>query len=763
VLGNPIYRGALVSNDARTTALLVYFHELSDSAFPPILDEIEQIAGEEAHGAEVWLTGTPRVKVETNRIVVRSAARTLPLILAVLAVVLLISFGTLRGVLVPVLTIVISLVYTLGFVARFGGSLNLVTVLVPPLLMTLGVSYAIHVVAEYYQALRRARAEGDHRERVAEALHEVMLPVVLTGITTAIGFASLMLSPLGAIRDFGLYSVVGVAVTSLTALVFAPALLVALGRPRRIARQREEGAFDRFAEKLAHFDLSHRRAIFVAFALVFAVAIYGVTQIRVGTDHISKFRPEAPVRADFEAINEHLDGANPFYVVLQTDYTDAFKEPVNLLELERLQDWLEAQPEIGGTSSLVDYVKLINRGFHENDPNHLAIPESRMLTSQLLFFGANEEIERYADSRFQIANVMVRAKVIDSDEVAALVQRIQRRLSELPERFESRITGNPVLLNRTIDDIMRGQARSMIAALAVIYAVLAAMFVSLRVGLIALVPNMLPIAAYFGALGLFGINLAPGTSLVAPMALGIAVDDTIHYFARFNRDAKRLANDRLATISALRGVGRAVTYTSLTLVLGFLMLTASELRTQVEVGLMAAFALGFAWLTDFTLTPALCAGLRIATLWDALTLDLGPEPQNSIPLLRGLTTAQARIVALMSSILTVPAGQRLIRTGEQGREMYVVIDGTLRAWTQKDGRDVELNRHERGDVVGEVGLFYHERTANVDALTDARLLRISQSSLQRLARRYPRYAARVHQNLNKILADRLARLTERVR
>jgi CRP-like cAMP-binding protein len=95
--------------------------------------------------------------------------------------------------------------------------------------------------------------------------------------------------------------------------------------------------------------------------------------------------------------------------------------------------------------------------------------------------------------------------------------------------------------------------------------------------------------------------------------------------------------------------------------------------------------------------------------------------------------------------------------------MYVVIDGTLRAWTQKDGRDVELNRHERGDVVGEVGLFYHERTANVDALTDARLLRISQSSLQRLARRYPRYAARVHQNLNKILADRLARLTERVR
>jgi CRP-like cAMP-binding protein len=146
-----------------------------------------------------------------------------------------------------------------------------------------------------------------------------------------------------------------------------------------------------------------------------------------------------------------------------------------------------------------------------------------------------------------------------------------------------------------------------------------------------------------------------------------------------------------------------------------------------------------------------------------LTLDLGPEPHRSIPLLRGLSAAQARIVALLSSLEQVPAGTLLIREGEQGEELYVVIDGKLRAFLEGPDGAVELTTHSRGDTVGEVGLFFEKRTANVEALTDARLLRVTQASLERLARRSPRIAARVHRNLNETLAGRLARLTTRMR
>jgi CRP-like cAMP-binding protein len=145
-----------------------------------------------------------------------------------------------------------------------------------------------------------------------------------------------------------------------------------------------------------------------------------------------------------------------------------------------------------------------------------------------------------------------------------------------------------------------------------------------------------------------------------------------------------------------------------------------------------------------------------------LTLDLGANPHESIPLLKGLRPSQARIVAVMASVRKVPAGERIIHEGEKGSEMFVVIDGRLRTSIEKDNNTIELATNTRGDVVGEAGLFYEQRTANVDVIEDSRLLRITQSNLDRLSRRYPYIATKVFRNLNAILADRLFRTTHRL-
>jgi hypothetical protein len=205
-----------------------------------------------------------------------------------------------------------------------------------------------------------------------------------------------------------------------------------------------------------------------------------------------------------------------------------------------------------------------------------------------------------------------------------------------------------------------------------------------------------------------------------------------------------------------------VTYTSIALCLGFLVLTSSELRMQAQVGAMACFALAFAWLSDFFITPALCSNLKIATIWDALTLDLGKSPQKTIPLFKDLSNFQARIVARMASIRSVSAGERLIEIGQPGFEMYAVIDGKLQASIEGKSGRIALDAHTRGDVVGEAGLFFARRTANVDAVEDSRLLSITQRDLETLRRRYPRIAARVFRNLNEILATRLVHATDRL-
>ena len=202
---------------------------------------------------------------------------------------------------------------------------------------------------------------------------------------------------------------------------------------------------------------------------------------------------------------------------------------------------------------------------------------------------------------------------------------------------------------------------------------------------------------------------------------------------------------------------------ALALTLGFLSFTAAELRNQVHFGALAAFTLAFAWLLDVTLTPALASGLRIVTLWDVMSLDLGEDPQTSIPLFNGLNRPFARIVALMGRLEQYPAGQRVITAGTRGNEMYVVIEGELRVSAQAQGGRVELQELRRGDSVGDLVFLHGKRTADVDAVTDVKLLALSRASLERLARRYPRTALRVSQNLIEILGNRLIERTARVR
>ena len=764
VLANPIYAGSLVSMEGDATAIIVYFNDISDREFIKrgIHDRIVDIVNEEKGNNQAWFTGSPHFKVAIIGILIHDLIWIPPLITIILAVVLAISFRTLLGVLAPLLTVGAGVILTLGIITVLGYSLSMISVLVPPLLMILGLSYSVHVVSEYHQ---QRLDTSDRAMSVRKTLRHVLLPVVLTGVTTIAGFVALMINPIPAVREFGILSAIGVVQITLLSVTFTPALLKFLdrgllappGRKRTVTR-----TFDRFVDRIALFDLRQRTKIFTVSGILFILALAGMSKIQVSTDFMSSFPEDSEVRTAFDVVNDKLGGANPLYIVLEGVRPEIFKEPVNLRSIEKLQEWLVAQPEVGGTTSIADYLKLVNQAFHDNDPAFNVIPESRQLVTQLLFLSSSDELDRIVDGRFQTTNIVLRSTAITSEAMQELVGKINDRLTQFPEHITATVTGNPVLINATLSDIITGQAKSVGLALIIVYGILALMFMSVRIGFVALIPNIMPVAVYFGSLGFFGISLNPSTSLIAPMVLGIAIDDTIHYFARFNREVRRFADDKKATIAALKAVGRPVTYTTVGLCLGFLVLMTSELSMQVQVGIMTSYALAVAWLSDFVLTPALCSSVKITTLWDVLTLDLGENPQESIPLLKGLRKSQARIVAIMSRVVRVPAGRRIIKDGDKGSEMYVVIDGKLKTSIEGDDGPVELATHARGDVVGEAGLFYEKRTANVDTLEDSRLLCLTQENLDRLSRRYPYIATKVFRNLNKVLATRLFRTTHRL-
>ena len=232
---------------------------------------------------------------------------------------------------------------------------------------------------------------------ISAVLQRVFLPVVLTGLTTATGFLSLTLSPLVAIKEFGIFSVIGVCYAVLVTLTYTPSILKLIHcKPQKASRAGKQQSvwFDRFAQSVAQFDIRYRRPIFVAFALTFIFAVTGMSKIRVGMEHITNFRQDSPVRRAYEEANAQLGGANLFYVVIETGHREAVKEPVNLKAIKELQLWLNAQPEIGGSLSIVDYLQLLNSAFHDNEPEYHLIPDTRKEVGQLLFFGASDEVEQ---------------------------------------------------------------------------------------------------------------------------------------------------------------------------------------------------------------------------------------------------------------------------------------------------------------------------------------------------------------------------------
>lgn len=760
VRSNPLYRGVLVSRDERVAAFLVFFEDLADAELLA-RDYGSRIAAAAAPD-EVWVTGAPILQATTARLLLRQLAVVVPGAVAVGALILLLAFGSLRGVLLPVATILLAVLWTLGTLAWSGRALNLVTIVVPLLVVALGLAYAMHVLAEYYRTeLPEELDAGDaEAERVRRSLVAVSAPLLVAGLSTAAALLALVLSPLAAIREFALLALLGLAYTLALCFSLVPAGLCLSGRLRPRRPPPAGQLFAGLATRLASFDVRHRRVVVGSGVLVLLLGAAGATRIEVGASYIRDFPPDEPARLHHEAIDTAFGGATPLSIVIETNLPDALTDPELLAEVEALQDWLEAQPEVGGTTSLVDHLKLLHDGMTGEGR---VLPASQNLAKQLLVFGGGEAIEGYTDLNFHTTRIAVRTHIESSEALARLLERIERQLQLTPPLFQARATGDAVLLARAVERIARGQMLSFGLALVAIYAILAVLFTSLRVGLYALLPNAVPLGVYFGLLGFAGLSLDPASSVIACIALGIAVDDTVHYMVRFRSEARRLASEEEATVRTLRAVVRPISFTTLLLCAAFLMLTTSDLRNQVQFGALAAFTLAVAWLVDVTLTPALCAGMRIVTFWDVLRVDLGPDPQHSIPLMEGLSRREARTVALILDMRELAAGEPLVRQGESISDVFVVIEGELSVWTEREGQRVDLYRASRGDVVGEVGFFAAASPASIVATSDARLLRFEDSDLEYLVARHPRIAAHVYRNLNRSQAGLLVGAARRIR
>ena len=755
---NPIYRSALVSADGRTAAFVMFLSAMDDREFHArnYAERIRALARERGLSSEPAIAGAGIARGATTQALMKTLRFTVPVVFALILGLMLITFRSIRAALAAGAAVALSLVWTLAAAVVLKIPFNLITALVPALCVIIGLSFVIYLLSTHFQAQQETTLTTP-AARLSWVIERASPGLLLSAATTIFGFVALLLNPLPAIRQFALLSILGVSFAVLLVLTFLPATLALAGTTSK--KPLAEARFARWGTWLAEFDVRRRVWIIgIALALI-PLDAWFATRIKTGADFIETFSPNNPVRRDFERVNTAFNGANLLSVLIETYVPDALTQPALAHEIEKLQAWLRQQPEVGQTVSYVDHLKLLNQSLNNNDPASAVIPGNAAAIKQLMLLAGGEELTQVIDGGYKTALITVRINVDGSIPIAQLLTRLDERLKEMPPPLNGQATGATVIATRAVTEITRGHFLSVGIATFLIWGLLSLMFTSARAGFIALLPTLVPVSLFFGTLGLTGIPLSPTTSLIACVVIGIAVDDTIQYLARFNVDARALGKEEPAVKSTLANVLRPITLSTITLCTGFLVFSGSELRDQMQFGLLSAFTLALAWLMNITLTPALGSKLRIVTFWDLLRLDLGRSPQHTIPLLSGLSLREARIFALMSKLETHPAGARVIQEGDWARDIYVIIDGELQAFLEKDGQRKTLSSMSRGATMGETGYFGQRRTASVETTTPSRVLRFDSQDLERMRVRYPRIAATVFRNLNRIQAERLARTT----
>ncbi|HXG19367.1 MAG TPA: MMPL family transporter [Methylomirabilota bacterium] len=769
----PVYLKNLVSADGRAAAINIFFENLGDDEFfrRGVDDRIQALIEQENHSgpAKLYYTGLPHFKVHSTRAMWEDLSLFVPLTLALIIVILFLSFRSLRGVVLPTLTVVVSLLWTLGIMTLAGSSLSLGNMALPPLVLVLGTAYSLHVVAEYYELARPGRSV---RDVVVETLHTTTTPLFIAALTTVIGFLSLIVNSIVSIRELGLYASFGISIAFLLSVVFVPACLMLLSLPTTQA-EAFSPRIGAVLRTLAMLSSRHRRFVIAVGLLVAGVSVWQSAAIQVGSDFQSFFRETDPIRQATDVINRALVGSMTFYVVVEGEEKDIVKKWDTLWRIKNLQLYIDSLPGVEKTVSFVDYCELLDRGIQEIPleppegeivepaPPEIkttfwANPEQLKGVMRLVFLNAESIASVVNHPNYTRTTILVRTSLSRSNDIAALVEQIDAfARSHFPPELRVHPTGNLILLTRTTGDIVSGQIQSLALSASIIFVLMAVMFLSARVGLIAMVPNVFPLFVFFGLMGVTGAELNFGTNIIASIALGVAVDDTIHIMTRLSSTVRTTTSQEQALLETLSTVGKPALYASLVLCLGFLTLGFSTFVPIREFGFLSAVTIVVGLIGEIALLPALLATTPIITLWDLLYVKLGKDPHKTIGLFANLRPSQAKIVALMGELKSFPRGQAIIRPGDMSNAMYVMISGRAEVRVNSAGHSHSLWEVQRGDVFGVTGLIgSEERVSEVVALEDVEVLAMDERFRTRVWR-YPRIAARVFFNLSTMLLDRL--------
>jgi len=621
VLDNPLFVNLLISEDAAFTTIAVKTQSesatgngyLTDAENSAVVESVHKIVAKyDGTDFQTWVAGSPAVTHSIKQALLRDIRRFMALAILLIAVVLFVMFRKLSGVLLPLGIVIMTLLSTLSLMAAVGIPMKLPTQILPSFLLAVGVGAAVHILAMFFHHLRQS---GDKEESIVFAAGHSGLAVVMTSLTTAGGLISFATSSVSPIADLGVFGSIGVMLSLVYTIVLLPPLLAL--SPIKItkikAEAQDETLMDNVMKWIGTFAIRNARQILAVTAVLMVIAFLGATKIHFSHDVLKWFPKDDPNRQASEMIDKELKGSVTFEVLIDVGKENGLYEPELMDRLDKSIHYFKtlsnAPAFVGKAVGLPTMLKEINKALHENQPEFYTIPQDRELIAQefLLFeMSGSDDLTDVVDSLFSKTRITLKLPFTDAMAYKPIVEAVETHLQDTYPDAKVTMTGMIEILVKTIFHAMTSMAESYGIAFVVITILMILLIGRLNIGLLSMVPNLFPILLTLGIVGWFNIPMTLFTMLVGSIAIGLAVDDTIHFMHNFRRYHDESNEDtEQAIMKTLHTSGRAMLVASIVLSLGFFIFMFASMNSLFDFGLLTGITILTALLADYFISPAL--------------------------------------------------------------------------------------------------------------------------------------------------------------
>ena len=597
--GNKMVSGNIISKDATATMILYTIKDGTDvdSLSTVVMDKIDALTIK----TKYYYAGAPFLRKYVDSIVSYDLRTLIPIAFIVIALILYLSFHSSRGIILPILTAGLAIIWALGIFTMIGLKLSMVSNNVPIIILAVGSAYAIHVLNRVNQSDLK-----DKRQRISTAFKFMIVPVSLTALTTMVGFLSFVFGAyLKMIRDFGVFAALGTFFSAVLALSLVPAMLAVLpAKTRREAKNKidvNRSKMKRYLlEPLSRKVLHRPKRVVLGWVILFAVSIYGVFILKRSVSTSGYFKKDHPYSIAERIMSEKLGGSKPVFVVFKGD----MQSPEVLKAMMETEKYMVNSPYISSAQSLADVVAHLYGAFNDGKAE---IPDDEGMIGQLWFIlGQNESLNRLVTPDHDKAIII--AKYIDNGKNS--VKDFEKYMNDYFKTHKSKnytiqITGMPFVNARLDHNLLYSQIFSLLIAIVFVIGIVSIMFRSFLKGVIASTPIVATIGILYGIMGLVGIPLDIVTVLVASIAIGIGIDYSIHFISHFNHSAKRLNSVPAAIEETILLSGRAIMINFISVSAGFLVLVFSNLVAMIYFGILIALSMLGSSMGALTLLPSI--------------------------------------------------------------------------------------------------------------------------------------------------------------